>query len=106
MTNIETINEIDRRLRASLQPVQISLIDDSAMHAGHAGAASGGGHFQMRIVSALFAGLSRVARHRLVYNLLSDLMQGAIHALAIEALTPDEAPDVAAAPSPATGTLH
>lgn len=106
MTNIETINEIDRRLRASLQPVQISLIDDSAMHAGHAGAASGGGHFQMRIVSALFAGLSRVARHRLVYDSLADLMQGAIHALAIEALTPDEAPDVAAAPSPATGTLH
>ena len=106
MTTAGTIDEIERRLRASLDPVRVTLIDDSAKHAGHAGAASGGGHFQLRIVAARFAGLSRVARHRLVYDSLSDLMRNAIHALAIEALTPDEAPDVPAASPPATGTLH
>ena len=106
MTAVDTLHEIDRRLRAALAPVHLALVDDSAKHAGHAGAASGGGHFKLRIVSARFAGLSRVARHRLVYDSLSDLMRNAIHALAIEALTPDEAPDVAAASTPATGTLH
>lgn len=86
-----TTAEIDSRLRASLQPDEITVVDDSARHAGHAGAASGGGHYNLRIVSARFAGLTRVARHRLVYDPLSDLMRNAIHALAIEALTPDEA---------------
>jgi len=106
MTAVDTINEIDRRLRAALQPTQLALIDDSAKHAGHAGAASGGGHFQLRIVSARFAGLGRVARHRLVYDSLSGLMRNAIHALAIEALAPDEAPDGTAASPSATGPLH
>lgn len=105
MTKNETIDEIDRRLRAALEPLHLALVDDSASHAGHAGAASGGGHFQVRIVSTRFAGLGRVARHRLVYDPLSDLMRHAIHALAIEALTPDEARDVPAASAPA-GSLH
>ena len=86
-----TMDEIERRLRDALQPASLALVDDSAKHAGHAGAASGGGHYQVRIVSARFTGLSRVARHRLVYDPLSDLMRNAIHALAIEALTPTEA---------------
>ena len=106
MSAQDTIAEIDRRLRASLEPLDVTLIDDSAMHAGHAGAASGGGHFRLRVVSARFAGLSRVARHRLVYDPLSDLMRLAIHALAIEALTPDEASTVPVASSPAPGPLH
>ncbi len=98
-----TMREIEKRMRADLEPLAIDLVDDSAMHAGHAGAASGGGHYRMRIVSARFAGLSRVARHRLVYDPLSDLMRHAIHALTIEALTPDEAPASSAA---ATGHSH
>ena len=98
-----TMREIERRMRADLEPVTVELADESAMHAGHAGAASGGGHYRMRIVSPRFAGLSRVARHRLVYDPLSDLMRHAIHALTIEALTPDEAP---ASSTAATGHSH
>lgn len=64
------------------------------MHAGHAGAASGGGHYRAHIVAAVFAGKSRLARHRLVYDCLDDLMQADIHALAIIALAPSEVPDV------------
>lgn len=91
MTTTGTIAEIEERLRARLAPVDVALVDESAMHAGHAGAASGGGHFRLRIVSDRFGGLARIARHRLVYDSLSDLMRNAIHALSIEALTPDEA---------------
>lgn len=95
-----TMREIEQRMRADFDPVAIDLVDESAMHAGHTGAASGGGHYRMRIVSPRFAGLSRIARHRLVYHSLSDLMRLAIHALSIEALTPDEA----AAASPASSS--
>jgi BolA protein len=66
------------------------VIDESAAHAGHAGAASGGGHYQLTIVSARFAGMSRVARHRLVYATLGPLMQHRIHALAVRAYAPGE----------------
>ena len=66
------------------------MIDESAAHAGHAGAASGGGHYQLTIVSARFAGMSRVARHRLVYETLAPLMQHRIHALAVRAYAPGE----------------
>ena len=85
------LEEIERRLRGSLAPTDLALVDESAMHAGHAGAASGGGHYRLRIVTPRFTGLARIARHRLVYDSLADLMRIAIHALAIEALTPDEA---------------
>lgn len=102
--NAGTLAEIESRLIARLEPTSIACADDSAQHAGHAGAASGGGHFSVRVVSARFAGLTRLSRHRLVYDSLSDLMRGAIHALAIEALTPDEAstsePTSASAPRP------
>ena len=60
------------------------------MHAGHAGAASGGGHYRLRLVATCFEGCSRVARHRLVYDCLDDMMQSEIHALAITALAPSE----------------
>ena len=98
-----TMHTIEERMRADLAPAALDLFDESAMHAGHAGAASGGGHYRMRIVSLRFAGLSRIARHRLVYDSLSDLMRNAIHALTIEALTPDEA---FASPAAATGHSH
>ena len=85
-----TAEQIKNRLQ-TLAPLSLDLTDDSAAHAGHAGARSGGGHFHLRIVSAAFAGQSKVQRHRLVYEALGDLMQKEIHALGIEALAPDEA---------------
>ncbi len=74
----------------SLEPHSLDIVDDSATHAGHAGAASGGGHFQLTIVSKQFAGKTQVARHRLIYQALGDLMQRQIHALSITAYTPDQ----------------
>lgn len=83
--------EIRGRLEP-LQPLQLRIHDDSAAHAGHAGAReSGGGHFELLIVSEHFVGLGRVARHRLVYDRLADLMPHRIHALAVVARAPDEA---------------
>ncbi|WP_228892490.1 BolA family protein [Pseudoduganella aquatica] len=84
------IAKIEERLRAALQPSQLLLEDESALHAGHAGAASGGGHYQLRIVSDKFEGLKLVTRHRLVYDSVHDMMRGEIHALAITALAPSE----------------
>lgn len=83
------MDEIRQRL-AALAPSAIELIDDSHLHAGHAGARSGGGHYRLTIVSAAFSGKNTVARHRLVYDTLGDLMRREIHALAIQARTPDE----------------
>ncbi|ABK08662.1 BolA family protein [Burkholderia orbicola] len=85
----ERIALIEARLTASLAPLSLTVRDDSAQHAGHAGAASGG-HFTVTIVSSAFAGKPRVARHRLVYDALADAMQRGIHALAIVAYTPEE----------------
>ncbi len=75
---------------ASLDPVAVEIIDDSAKHAGHAGARSGGGHFRLSIVSPRFAGCRTMERHRLVYDALGPLMKREIHALSITAKTPDE----------------
>ena len=81
---------IEARLTAALAPIaSIQITDDSAQHAGHAGA-SAGGHFSVTIVAAAFAGKPRVARHRMVYDALADAMQRGIHALAITAYTPEE----------------
>jgi BolA protein len=82
-----TATSVEAALRQALAPTELAVSDDSAAHAGHAGAAEGS-HFSVRIRSARFAGLSRVARHRLVYAALGTLMQSGIHALAIEALDP------------------
>jgi BolA protein len=84
--------QIEARLRAALGPTHIEVQDDSHHHAGHAGAREGG-HYTVRITSARFAGLTRVARHRLVYDALGPLAQQRVHALAIVARTPDESPD-------------
>jgi len=80
---------IEAALRAALQPEQLAVQDDSHLHAGHAGAREGR-HFSLRIVSERFNGLSRVARHRLVYDSLHDLIPRGIHALAIDARAPGE----------------
>jgi BolA family transcriptional regulator, general stress-responsive regulator len=81
--------DIQRELEASLHPDLLDVQDDSHLHAGHAGAREGR-HFTVRIVSGRFMGLTRVARHRLVYDALHALMPRGIHALAIEARAPGE----------------
>ena len=81
--------DIERALRAALQPTALAIDDDSHQHVGHAGAREGR-HFSVRITSARFAGLSRLARHRLVYDALQPLIPQGIHALAIQAHAPDE----------------
>ena len=80
-----------RERLASLDPQRVELIDDSAKHAGHAGARNGGGHYRLLIVAECFRGKSTLARHRLVYDALGELMRSRIHALSIRSLTPDEA---------------
>jgi BolA protein len=77
------------RLTAALAPTALEIRDDSARHAGHAGAQEGG-HFAVRIESAKFAGLGLLARHRLVYTAVADLMRGGVHALQIEARHSDD----------------
>ncbi|MBC7715894.1 MAG: BolA family transcriptional regulator [Pseudorhodobacter sp.] len=88
-----TAEQIDQILRATLLPIVLEVHDDSHLHAGHAGAKEGR-HFSVRVISERFAGLNRVARHRLVYDALKAQLKGAsagsIHALAIEARTPHE----------------
>ncbi len=82
--------EIEARLRARLEMEAFQLHDDSQAHKGHAGAASGGGHFDLMLVSPAFEGLNRVRRHQLVYDALSDLLPTRIHALSIDARSPSE----------------
>lgn len=79
------------RITAALAPVELQILDDSARHAGHEGAKSGGGHFNVRIVSEAFEGKSPIERHRLVYDAVGDAMNRDVHALSIRAYTPDEA---------------
>jgi BolA protein len=82
---------IEESLRTHFSPSECLLIDESHLHRGHVGAQGGKGHFRLRLVSAAFVGKAPLARHRLVYGALSELMETDIHALSIEALTPDEA---------------
>ena len=84
-----TLEEMQQRL-ATLAPEAIEIGDDSALHAGHAGARSGGGHYNLTIVSPRFDGLLTIKRHRLIYTALGDLMQTKIHALSIKAYAPGE----------------
>lgn len=86
---MKAIDAMRERL-AVLQPARLDIIDDSALHAGHAGAASGGGHFRMIIVSPMFAGRPTISRHRMVYDALGAMMKHEIHAMSITAKTPDE----------------
>jgi BolA family transcriptional regulator, general stress-responsive regulator len=89
MSEISLHDALTQALTKQLEPVVLELVDDSAAHAGHAGARSGA-HFNLRIVSARFAGLPRISRHRLVYDALRPWMAEGVHALAIDARTPDE----------------
>ncbi len=88
--------ELIRQRLAGLAPHELEIFDDSHEHAGHAGAReSGGGHFQVFVVSDAFAGKSKIARHRMIYQAVNDLMPSKIHALAIRAYTPAELDDAA-----------
>ena len=88
--NDERLAKVRERLTQALQPTSLELIDESARHAGHAGAASGGGHYIVRIVSAAFQDKSPIQRHRLVYDAVGDMLHTEIHALSIQAKTPQE----------------
>jgi len=79
-----------RTLLTALHPTQIEIIDDSHKHAGHEGARSGGGHYTLQIVSAEFAGKATLARHRMIYSALGEMMKQEIHALNIQAYTEQE----------------
>ena len=88
--SVDRPTRIRALLTGALAPSVLELTDESSLHAGHAGAASGGGHYRLKIVSARFEGLRLVMRHRLVYDSVHDMMHTEIHALAITALAPSE----------------
>ncbi len=88
MTRMEAIRAA---LTESLSPARLELVDESYKHVGHAGARDGRGHFAVTVASAEFVGIGMLARHRMVYSALGDLMNTDIHALSIKALTPNEA---------------
>ncbi|MGE0682287.1 MAG: BolA family protein [Candidatus Binatia bacterium] len=85
-----TKEKIETILRHTLTATEVVVEDESAQHAGHAGAASGGGHYRVMVVSPLFEGKNPVARHRMVYAALAAEMQREIHALALTTLTPSQ----------------
>lgn len=85
----DTVELLRERLR-SLDPASLTIEDESHRHAGHAGARGGGGHYRLDIVAAAFGGKNTMARHRMIYDAVGELMQGRIHALTIRARTPEE----------------
>lgn len=87
----ERVAEIRKRLTEALAPTALEVVDDSARHAGHAGARDGRGHFNVAITSPAFVGKRQIQRHRMVYAALGELMQTDIHALSISARVPTEA---------------
>ncbi|HUN26264.1 MAG TPA: BolA family protein [Steroidobacteraceae bacterium] len=89
MPTADTVAKIRAALERELTPARLTIEDESAAHAGHAGAREGG-HFRLRVVSERFRGLTALARHRLVYEAVAPLMSEGVHALAIEARTPEE----------------
>jgi len=90
MNAVQRMAEIRQRLEAELSPESLQVEDESHMHVGHEGAKGGLGHFRVLVVSDKFQGQSLIKRHRLVYQAMGNLMQTDIHALTIEAFTPDE----------------
>jgi len=90
MTHHDPVARIEQRLREVFVPLSFTLVDESQLHRGHAGAQSGRGHYKVSLVAEAFTGKSLLARHRLVYQALGSLMDTDIHALSIEALSPHE----------------
>jgi len=91
VSHADTAAALEARL-AVLAPLTLDIRDDSALHAGHAGAAGGGGHFSLTIVSEQFRGLPQLARHRAILDRVGDLIPHPVHALAIHAFAPGESP--------------
>ena len=87
---MSTKERIEHILRQTLAATVVEVEDESALHAGHAGAASGGGHYRVTVVSPLFEGKNQVQRHRIVYDALAAEMQQTIHALALTTLAPSQ----------------
>lgn len=85
---MDRIAEITRLLQEALTVQRLDIEDESALHAGHAGAASGGGHFQLYIWAQEFEGMGTLAIHRKVYEILGDMMKAQIHALGIHVMRP------------------
>ncbi len=88
MSGTDRERRLRARLTAAFAPRELTIVDESHLHVGHAGAAGDGGHFRIHIVADAFAGLTPVARHRRVYEALGDLMSGEVHALSIDARPP------------------
>lgn len=86
---MDTRSRIEQKLREALDPVELDVIDQSAAHAGHAGA-GGGGHFRILIVADAFEGMTEVQRHRRIYGILADEMKAAVHALSMSCLSRSE----------------
>lgn len=86
----ERVNTIEKLLNSAFAPTEILVKDQSHLHAGHAGAKEGKGHFDVKIVSEKFAGQSRINRHRMVYDALGPFMQSDVHALRINAISPTD----------------
>ena len=87
---MDTPEMIVSRIREHLSAESVEIEDQSHLHAGHAGAAGGGGHYEVTIVASCFKGLNTLARHRLVYESVGDLMKNEIHALSIQAYSAEE----------------
>jgi BolA family transcriptional regulator, general stress-responsive regulator len=87
VAGMDTRSHIEQKLKAALSPIEIDVLDQSAEHAGHAGARSGGGHFRVLIVADAFEGLSPLQRQRRVYEILADEMKSAVHALSMTCLS-------------------
>jgi BolA protein len=88
---VRVADEIRSKLAAGLAPLQLDIVDESHLHAGHSGAPEGGeSHFRVAVVSAAFEGVSRVQRQRMVYELLAEELRGPVHALSLTTSTPDE----------------
>ena len=88
MTESDRVARIREHLQQALEPQSLEIVDDSAAHAGHVGAQSGGGHFNVSITAAAFAGKTPIQRHRMVYDALGSMMDREIHALSIKAAVP------------------
>ena len=87
---MEIKDSIESALRQRLEAVRVEVEDDSPLHQGHAGAAGGGGHFRVKVVSEQFHNKTRLERHRMVYAALQEYIPSSIHALSVHALTPEE----------------
>lgn len=94
MKDTTALESVMRERLATLEPAALDLVDESHLHAGHAGARAGGRHYRLSIESARFAGQRLMERHRLIYAALGDLMQHDIHALSITARAPGDADPV------------